>query len=230
MKIEDSKYPRRLRGVRFNLSDDVFFIIRKKIMTREVRPGERMNIDSLSRDLNVSQTPIREALARLEETGLVIKEPLKGFRASQLLNQKEAQDLFNFRSVLEPYAAKIAAEYSTKEQIEQMYKEIDFAKEIQNFSGIEAFEKLAEHDETIHTQIFEAAGNVLLAKAYKSSHCFLHLYRLHFIRDVPVDFEETMTEHTAIISALEMGDSHEAFSAMAQHIDNARNRFQYPAI
>jgi len=235
MKTNDSIYPRRLPGVRFNLSDDVFFIIRKKIMTREIRPGDRMNIDSLSRDLNVSQTPIREALARLEETGLVIKEPLKGFRASQLLNQKEAQDLFTFRSVLEPYAAKIAAEYSTKEQIEQMYKEIDFAKEIQNFSGIEAFEKLAEHDETIHTQIFEAAGNVLLAKAYKTSHCFLHLYRLHFyrlhfVRDVPVDFEETMTEHTAIISALEMGDSHEAFSAMAQHIDNARNRFQYPAI
>ncbi|MGA0986322.1 MAG: GntR family transcriptional regulator, partial [Candidatus Nanopelagicales bacterium] len=222
--------PRRLPGVRFNLSDDVFFIIRKKIMTREIRPGDRMNIDSLSRDLNVSQTPIREALARLEATGLVIKEPLKGFRASQLLNQKAAQDLFTFRSVLEPYAAKIAAEYSTKEQIEQMYREIDFAKEIQNLSGIEAFEKLAEHDETIHTQIFEAAGNVLLAKAYKASHCFLHLYRLHFIRDVPVDFEETMTEHTAIISALEMGDSHEAFSAMTQHIDNARNRFQYPAI
>ena len=230
MKTKDSIYPRRLPGVRFNLSDDVFFIIRKKIMTREIRPGDRMNIDSLSRDLNVSQTPIREALARLEETGLVIKEPLKGFRASQLLNQKEAQDLFTFRSVLEPYAAKIAAEYSTKEQIEQMYKEIDFAKEIQNFSGIEAFEKLAEHDETIHTQIFEAAGNVLLAKAYKTSHCFLHLYRLHFFRAIPVDFEETMTEHTTIISALEMGDSHEAFSAMAQHIDNARNRFQYPAI
>ena len=230
MKTKDSIYPRRLPGVRFNLSDDVFFIIRKKIMTREIRPGDRMNIDSLSRDLNVSQTPIREALARLEETGLVIKEPLKGFRASQLLNAKEAQDLFNFRSVLEPYAAKIAAEFSTKEQIEQMYKEIDFAKEIQNLSGIEAFEKLAEHDENIHTQIFEAAGNALLAKAYKASHCFLHLYRLHFIRDVPVDFEETMTEHAAIISALEMGDSHEAFSAMAQHIDNARNRFQYPAI
>lgn len=48
MKTKDSIYPRRLPGVRFNLSDDVFFIIRKKIMTREIRPGDRMNIDSLS--------------------------------------------------------------------------------------------------------------------------------------------------------------------------------------
>lgn len=230
MKTEESTYPGRPAGSRFNLSDDVFFVIRKKIMTREIRPGERMNIDSLSRVMNVSQTPIREALARLEETGLVIKEPLKGFRASQLLNEKEAQDLFIFRSVLEPYAAELAAQFSTKEQVTQMYDEIKSAQEIKSHSGIQAFEKLAEHDETLHNLIFEAGGNALLNKAYKASHCFLHLYRLHFIRDVPVDFEETMAEHTSIILALDKRDGHEAFSAMAQHIDNARKRFQYPAI
>lgn len=230
MKTEESIYPRRPAGSRFNLSDDVFFVIRKKIMTREIRPGDRMNIDSLSRDLNVSQTPIREALARLEETGLVIKEPLKGFKASQLLTSKEAQDLFNFREVVEPFATHLAAQFATDDQIKVLEDEIQKSHEIKNLHGIGAFEALAEHDEKLHTLIFEVADNNLLTKAYKSSHCFLHLYRLHFIRDVPVDVDDTFKEHFAIVEAIKKQNADEARIAMVDHLANARSRFQYPAI
>lgn len=230
MKTEEAIYPKRPAGSRFNLSDDVFLIIRKKILTREIRPGERMNIDSLSRDLNVSQTPIREALARLEETGLVVKEPLKGFKASRLLTSKEAQDLFNFRELVEPFAAHLAAQFATKDHVSQMWGEVEKAQEIQKKTGIGAFEALADHDEKLHTLIFDASSNNLLSKAYKSSHCFLHLYRLHFIRDVPVDFDETMKEHSAIIKAIDGKKIDEARIAMVTHVENARKRFQYPAI
>lgn len=230
MKTEESIYPRRPTGSRFNLSDDVFLIIRKKILTREIRPGERMNIDSLSRDLNVSQTPIREALARLEETGLVIKEPLKGFKASQLLTSKEAQDLFRFREVVEPFAAHLAANHTTDEQVKLLEDEVERSCDIAKQSGVDAFELLAEHDENLHTMIFEFSDNKLLTKAYKSSHCFLHLYRLHFIRDVPVDFDDTLNEHWAIVEAIKKRSPDNARIAMVDHLQNARNRFQYPAI
>ena len=230
MKSEESIYPRRPAGSRFNLSDDVFFVIRKKIMTREIRPGDRMNIDSLSRDLNVSQTPIREALARLEETGLVIKEPLKGFKASQLLTSKEAQDLFNFREVVEPFATHLAAQLAANDQVKVLEEEIQKSHEIKNLQGISAFEAIAEHDEKLHTLIFKVADNNLLTKAYKSSHCFLHLYRLHFIRDVPVDVDDTFNEHYAIVEAIKKKKADEARIAMVDHLANARSRFQYPAI
>jgi DNA-binding GntR family transcriptional regulator len=230
MKTEESIFPKRPNGSRFNLSDDIFSIIRKKILTRDIRPGERMNIDSLSRDLNVSQTPIREALARLEETGLVIKEPLKGFKASQLLTSKEAQDLFKFREVVEPFAAHLAAVEANDTQIAELEAELERANEVSQKSGISAFESLAEHDERLHSSIFEIADNYHLAKAYKSANCFLHLYRLHFIREAPVDFQDTLDEHCRIVSAIKSKSPDKARLEMVNHLQNARNRFQYPAI
>jgi len=230
MKTEEAIFPKRPAGARFNLSDDVFIIIRKKILTREIRPGERMNIDSLSRDLNVSQTPIREALARLEETGLVIKEPLKGFKASQLLTNKEAQDLFNFREVVEPFAAHLAAHHASEEHINSLEQELERIADVPSKSGVQAFESLADHDERLHTHIFEIGQNNLLTKAYKSAHCFLHLYRLHFIRDVPVDAQDTLNEHQRIVEAIRKKSPDAARAAMVDHLTNARKRFQYPAI
>lgn len=230
MKTEESVFPRRPAGSRFNLSDDIFTIIRKKILTREIRPGERMNIDSLSRDLNVSQTPIREALARLEETGLVMKEPLKGFKASQLLSSKEAQDLFNFRELIEPFAAQLAASKISSDHIRLLDAELAKAKAVLSMSGVSAFEALAEHDENLHNLIFDIAENDHLAKAYKSAHSFLHLYRLHFIREAPVDVLDTLNEHSQIVAALKANDAQAAKQAMTTHLVNARSRFQYPAI
>ncbi|MFY9325920.1 MAG: GntR family transcriptional regulator [Candidatus Nanopelagicales bacterium] len=230
MSTEESIFPKPPTGTRFNLSDDIFLIIRKKIMTREIIPGERINIDSLSRDLNVSQTPIREALARLEETGLISKEPLKGFKASQLLTNKEAQELFSFRELVEPFAAHLTARIAKEEQVNLLVQELKKANEVSSKSGLEAFEALAEHDERFHAMIFDFSDNALLVKAYRSTHCFLHLYRLHFVRDVPVDFNDTMSEHLAIVEAIKKASADEARIAMVTHLENARSRFQYPAI
>ncbi len=79
------------------------------IFDHEIAPGSRVNIDSLSVQLEVSQTPVREALARLESDGLIAKEPLKGYKATELLSIKELNDLFQFRLLIEPWAAEQAA-------------------------------------------------------------------------------------------------------------------------
>jgi DNA-binding GntR family transcriptional regulator len=63
------------------LSDDVYDMIKTMIFDHEIAPGSRVNIDAISLQLEVSQTPVREALARLESDGLIEKVPLKGYRA-----------------------------------------------------------------------------------------------------------------------------------------------------
>ena len=60
------------------LSDDIYEMIKAMIFDHEIAPGAKVNIDALAVQLDVSQTPVREALARLESDGLIAKEPLKG--------------------------------------------------------------------------------------------------------------------------------------------------------
>ena len=92
------------------LADDVYEAIKTMLMDHVIRPGARISIDGLAREFQVSSTPVREALARLESEGLAVKEPLKGYRATPLLSLEEFDDLYRFRLLLEPWAARRAAE------------------------------------------------------------------------------------------------------------------------
>src|SRR4051794_32245065 len=91
------------------LADDVYEAIKTMLMDHVVRPGARISIDGLAREFQVSSTPVREALARLESEGLAVKEPLKGYRATELLTLAEFDDLYRFRLLLEPWAARRGA-------------------------------------------------------------------------------------------------------------------------
>src|SRR6266446_3726174 len=65
------------------LAGEVYEYIKTQLMDQQIQPGVRINIDKLARQLQISQTPIREALARLEAEGLVTKEPLRGYSSAR---------------------------------------------------------------------------------------------------------------------------------------------------
>jgi DNA-binding GntR family transcriptional regulator len=70
------------------LADEIYEILKSKLMDHVVEPGARLSIDGLSRDLKVSPTPIREALARLESDGLVTKRAHHGYTAAPLIDAR----------------------------------------------------------------------------------------------------------------------------------------------
>jgi DNA-binding GntR family transcriptional regulator len=111
--MSDRVLPRLKRST---LGDDVYQSLRAAVMEHTLAPGDRMNIDALARELEVSPTPVREALARLESEGLVRKRPLAGYTVSPLLTLEEFGDLFDMRLLLEPAAARWAAVRATDEQ------------------------------------------------------------------------------------------------------------------
>ena len=96
----------RLR--RSTLGEDVYETLTALVMQHTLAPGDRLNIDALARELEVSPTPVREALARLESDGLVRKRPLAGYTATPLLTRQEFEELFDMRLVLEPATARRA--------------------------------------------------------------------------------------------------------------------------
>jgi DNA-binding GntR family transcriptional regulator len=231
------------------LSDDIYLLIRKMIFNYEILPGAKVNIDALAKQLEVSQTPVREALSRLESDGLIVKEPLKGFRATDLLTIQELDNLFKFRLLIEPFAAAEAAKKIDETGKKALKAEIQSAKIAIKISGDDQVEALTEHDARFHSLIASMSGNSVLSESFERTHCHLNLFRLYIAsqrsliagetRAVLVDklFKQyynsesgqvAIQEHEEIASAITSGNFKLAQKAMHQHIGNSLKRF-YPA-
>src|SRR5262245_20293974 len=99
-----------MRPIRhLTVTEDVYEAVKSLIMDHQIAPGERVTIDGLARQLKVSPTPVREALARLEPEGLVRKRAMAGYSTAPLLTRAEFEDLFEMRLLLECPAAARAA-------------------------------------------------------------------------------------------------------------------------
>src|SRR5204863_5307295 len=141
------------------LADDVYEAVKALVMDHVIAPGARVSIDGLARQLGVSQTPIREALARLESDGLVIKAPLRGYSATPLLTRAEVDDLFQFRLLIEPWVAGRAAELASRDDHRRIAAEIASCPEAPPSDAYEEFKALAGHDNRFHTLLATLAGN-----------------------------------------------------------------------
>ncbi len=210
----------RLR--RSTLGDDVYETITALIMQHTLAPGDRINIDALARQLEVSATPVREALARLESDGLVRKRALAGYTVSPLLTRDEFMDMFDMRLVLEAAAARWAsarADAATRERIVgEAAAKVALRDDADGWQAHAAFTKV---DAQFHDMIAAAAGNPLLRDGIARLHSHLHIHRLYF------PFAQTGTtgeEHQRIAAAIKAGDSDAAEKAMRDHLTAARER------
>ncbi|MEV4115706.1 GntR family transcriptional regulator [Nonomuraea sp. NPDC049695] len=214
-----STEPIRLR--RSTLGDDVYDVLRARILEHSMQPGDRVNIDALARELEVSQTPIREALARLESDGLVRKRPLVGYTVSPLLTRAEFDHMFEMRLLLECAAARLAAERATSEQRAAINAEAatSIAQEPDDPGGWHA--AFTIHDARFHDLIAEASGNPLLRDGLERLHVHLHLHRRYFPY---AHAGTTIDEHQRVAAAIGAGDPDAAEAAMRGHVTEARER------
>src|SRR5258708_19215327 len=102
------------------LAAQIYEILKSRRMDNVGEPGSRLSIDGLARDLRVSPTPIREALARLESDGLVTKRAHYGYAAAPLMDATHLEELFKMRLLLEPACAGWAAQAASPRQITGM--------------------------------------------------------------------------------------------------------------
>jgi DNA-binding GntR family transcriptional regulator len=216
MTETDAPRDRRLLR-RQMLADDVYEAIKTMLMDHVIRPGARISIDGLARDFQVSSTPVREALARLESEGLADKEPLKGYRATPLLTLEEFDDLYRFRLLLEPWAAGRAAELIDDAGRERLRSELATAVEPTSvdYAG---YKSLTAHDNRFHSLVASLSGSEQVRLAFQRTHCHLHIFRLHYERDIG---PEVLVEHRQIVEAISSGDPARAEAAMRHHVDNS---------
>ena len=199
------------------LTDDVHEAIKALIMDHAIAPGARVSIDGLARQLGVSPTPVREALARLETAQLVVKEPLRGYRTTPLLDREQLADLYRFRLLIEPWAAARAAENADERGREKLRTEMS-ACAAPSEATYDAYKALAAHDTRFHVLVAELAGSAQVRLAFERTHCHLHIFRLYYDRGIG---QRTLEEHRMITEAVLAGDSEAAETAMRTHLETA---------
>lgn len=204
------------------LGDEVYAAIFERIMAGEVAPGERISVEAVARQLGVSQTPIREALARLESEGLVRKTPLVGYSATSRLTADELADLYEMRLQLEPLAARKCAMLMPDAVIAELEALCAEMAGLAGSDGLGVLAQFAQLDMAFHDQIAVSAGNALLAEALGRLHSHVHLFRLLTEPRLPA---AASAEHQRLVAAIRARDGDGAEAAMRTHIEQSRQRF-----
>ncbi|MEU8664215.1 GntR family transcriptional regulator [Actinoplanes philippinensis] len=209
--------PPLARPHRSTLGDDVYESLRSAVLEHLLAPGDRVNIDALARELEVSPTPVREALARLESEGLVRKRPRAGYTVSPLLTVAGFHDMFDMRLLLECAAARRAAERATRAQGEEL---MAAARTVPpgDTRWHAAFTAL---DARLHDLVAQMSASPLLRDAISRLHAHLHLHRRHFPY---AQTAVTTDEHLAVATAIRDHDPSRAEAAMRDHLTRARAR------
>jgi len=209
---------------RLTLTDDVYETVRAQVMDHVVAPGARINIDALARDLQVSPTPVREALARLEADGLVRKRPLVGYTATPLLTRDEFDELVEMRLILETAAARRAAARSATAEpalLGLLREAADLPGPVPGAQGYASIAAFTAQDARFHNLLAEQSGNRMLHDAVVRLRPHLHLFRLHF---PPTHYRTSGAEHHRIVDAVASGDPDRAETAVREHLLAARQR------
>lgn len=208
---------------RRSLSDSVYDAVLAMLMDRQLEPDDSLSIDGLARELGVSPTPVREALARLEAPGLVRRTALKGYRVAPLLTDRELRDLMEARLVLEPVLAERACERSTPEFIEDLGRLMKSQHEAGRGPSFENYQDFLRSDEAFHAAIAEQSGNQFLATAYTALGGQVQRFRL-FAGQGVIDAEQAVAEHQGIYEAMRAGSPEGTAAAMRTHLTNVSDR------
>jgi len=204
------------------LANEIYDTIFSQLMALKIPPGSRITVDTLARDFGVSQTPIREALGRLEGEGLVIKTHLMGYSAAPQLTRAQFSDLYELRLLLEPDAARRVVANLNETNLADLTKAAGvMAGRSKKTDERARYSEFARQDAIFHDLILKEAGNALIRDTLTHQHVHFHIFRLLFHSRVT---EEALSEHEAIISAFEHRDPEAAERAMRVHIEQSRDR------
>lgn len=200
-----------------SLTDRAYGELRRRIITGEMAPGSEMSELELAETLDMSKTPVREALGRLALEGLVEAFPRRGYRVSSV-TLKDMNDLFAVRAMLEGTAAALAAVNLTEDELSRLDALADASYVQGEDASIQTFVKA---NEDFHLAIAAAARNprlhVLVVRHLEE--CGRFFYMGARIRDVN---PETRNDHHRIVAILRERDPQKAQAAMVTHTEHTR--------
>jgi len=193
-----------------SLADKAYHEIRGLIVSLELAPGAVIDERELIERLGIGRTPVREGLRRLAHERLVEVYPRRGMFVTGV-DVRQLARLSEVRAVLEPEAARLAAERATDEdraRFDALLTELDAGSS-----------ELMQLDERIHRAVYRAARNDLLEATLEQYYALaLRIWMLALERTQ--DLEEAVEAHRDLLEAIRDGDGERAAQTMRDHVEN----------
>jgi DNA-binding GntR family transcriptional regulator len=205
------------------LADHVYAELLASLRDGRLAPGAVVSIDGTARELDVSPTPVREALARLEHTGMVRRVALKGYRVAPVFTREDFAELMEARLAIEPVNARLACERTTRHGLAELAQTVEDMKSAPRGPAFAEFKAYLEADERFHQVIARLTRNQFLEAAYSALGGQVQRFRL-FSGVGITDAEYAIAEHQAVLEAFTAGNPDKAAAAMAEHIRKVRSR------
>lgn len=218
-KLEDNPFE--------HLSKAAFEIILNEIIALRLKPGMKLNISKLSQQLNLSRTPIREALNKLCEIGYVNKfDDKQGYYVYEF-QISDMEQVFAARSMIECKASYLCAQMKKCPEIDKMKKlaDTDYKNNYSNFQLME------DIDFELHKLIVTSCGNKYLLNFYENIENKIKLYKkinLHnLLKNYEPELEKHATQHRAIINSIMFNMPELAQREMFNHINESFSALSY---
>ena len=209
---------------RLSFRDEVYLALKKSIITLDLQPEERLNDKELAERFEISRTPVREALKRLEDEGLVESLPGSTTRVAPL-KLEEAKHAFTVVAALHALAARLAGSLLKKEDVEKLKSS---NKTLQRAIEEKDVLKAIEADEMFHNVFLERAGNPEIVIALERS--LSKIQRLEISQFSTVRGLKSVEQHQRMIVACKNKDYdmiaslvEENWLSLGEHLSQQRN-------
>lgn len=194
---------------RKKLGNQVLEALHEMIANHRFKPGARVHVEQLTRELGVSRTPLWEAVHRLEQEGLLVHVPHRGVFMAEL-TPSQALDLYAVRLPLEAMAGRLAAERITPRALATMEANLRAERQFVTDGDLVAYSR---SDFDFHGAVYEASGNAYLQETLERLKAKMRPLSTRFEPIIEALYED----HVRMVSALRDRDADRAEQAFRTH-------------
>lgn len=206
-----------IRAERPRLADQVYDQLLEAIMNNEIGLDDRLVQEKLAAELQISRTPVREALLRLEQDGVLEVSPRGGFVLYRM-SEGEVKELYQARAAIEGQAARILASQNDPQKNTLLRQTIIREEDISS-NTVRAY---FDANRKIHRRFVELIDNRYLLDMFDNIWNRGVSYQL-FAAIEKVDLSKSLGDHEALVEAIETGDKSHALEVFVDHINNGFN-------
>jgi len=198
---------------RKSLGEHVFESLKHSIIRGKISSGEWLVESHIAETLGISRTPVREAIHKLEREGLIERQPRGGFTVLGL-NRNDIEETFGIRSVLEGYAARLAAVKHRKEELEALENKID---EFQNALDRRKMNLLPTINTEFHDLLYSLSKSPKLINMINGLHDQIYRYREMILKEKKIAATSNL-DHQKMLKHIRERDAEGAERLVRDHI------------